>query len=76
MDSPDRAHFLQNLQAGGKYEGVVGIYRHNISADQIGVFDADIIAALAPSVKWIAHNGAGYDQIDVAACKQYGLYGF
>ena len=74
MDSHNRTHFLQNLKAGGKYEGIVGIYRHNISADRIGVFDAEIIAALAPSVKWIAHNGAGYDQIDVAACKARGTY--
>ncbi|KAF7799890.1 hypothetical protein EIP86_011132 [Pleurotus ostreatoroseus] len=74
MDSPDRADFLRNLQPGGKYEGIIGIYRHNISADKIGVFDEEIIAALASSVKWIAHNGAGYDQIDVAACKAKGIY--
>ena len=72
MDSPTRADFLQNLLPGGKYEGIVGVYRHNLSADRIGVFDADIIAALAPNVKWIAHNGAGYDQIDIAACKKHG----
>ena len=74
MDSPTRADFLENLRAGGKYEGVVGVYRHNVSADRIGVFDAEIVAALAPAgVKWIAHNGAGYDQIDVAACKEKGM---
>ncbi|KAJ3534171.1 hypothetical protein NM688_g7176 [Phlebia brevispora] len=74
MDSPDRADFLKNLQPGGKYAGIVGIYRHNISADKIGVFDEEIITALAPSVQWIAHNGAGYDQIDVSACKKKGIY--
>ena len=72
MDSPNREHFLANLNSGGKYEGIVGLYRHNVSADYIGVFDQEIINALAPSVKWIAHNGAGYDQIDVAACKEKG----
>jgi glyoxylate reductase len=72
MDSPDRADFLANMKAGGKYEGIVGVYRHNVSADRIGIFDQDIVDALALSVKWIAHNGAGYDQIDVAACKAKG----
>ena len=73
MDSSDRAHFLSNLEPGGKYAGVIGVYRHNISADRIGVFDAVIINALATTgVKWIAHNGAGYDQIDVFACKEKG----
>ncbi len=72
MDSSNRADFLTNLKSGGKYEGIVGLYRHNISADSIGVFDKEIINALVPSVKWIAHNGAGYDQIDVQACKENG----
>lgn len=72
MDSPDRADFLAGLKSGGKYEGIVGVYRHNTSADFIGVFDAEIIDALASSVKWIAHNGAGYDQIDIHACKAKG----
>ncbi|PSR73750.1 hypothetical protein PHLCEN_2v10394, partial [Hermanssonia centrifuga] len=74
MDSSNRADFLTNLKPGGKYEGIVGLYRHNISADSIGVFDKEIINALVPSVKWIAHNGAGYDQIDVQACKENGIF--
>jgi glyoxylate reductase len=75
MDSPDRADFLANLKQQGKYENVVGIYRHNISADRIGVFDHEIVDALAESgVKWIAHNGAGYDQIDVHRCKEKGKH--
>ncbi|TDL23062.1 2-hydroxyacid dehydrogenase [Rickenella mellea] len=73
MDSPDRADFLNGLKPGGKYEGIVGIYRHNTSADRLGIFDAKIIDALSGSVKWIAHNGAGYDQIDIAACKSKGI---
>jgi glyoxylate reductase len=69
MDSPDRADFLNNLKPGGKYAGIVGVYRHNISADTIGIFDSEIITTLAETgVGWIAHNGAGYDQIDISAC--------
>ncbi|KAH7883187.1 D-isomer specific 2-hydroxyacid dehydrogenase [Phlebopus sp. FC_14] len=75
MDSPDRADFLAGLHAGGKYEGIVGIYRNNTSADRIGVFDKEIVSALAATgtVRWIAHNGAGYDQIDVAECAAKGI---
>ncbi|GJE91394.1 D-mandelate dehydrogenase-like dehydrogenase [Phanerochaete sordida] len=74
MDSPDRADFLKNLKPGGKYAGIVGTYRHNLSADRIGIFDQEIVDALAETgVKWIAHNGAGYDQIDVLRCKEKGI---
>lgn len=72
MDDSNRADFLSGLKPNGKYAGIVGVYRHNTSADRIGVFDKEIIGALAPNVKWIAHNGAGYDQIDVLECKAKG----
>ena len=69
MDSPDRLDFLKNLKPEGKYAGIQGVYRHNISSYKIGVFDSEIISALAETgVKWIGHNGAGYDQIDIPAC--------
>ncbi|CCM04647.1 uncharacterized protein FIBRA_06831 [Fibroporia radiculosa] len=75
MDSSDRADFLTSLQPGGKYEGITGLYRHNVSTDRIGVFDKEIIDGLAATgVKWIAHNGAGYDQIDVLYCKEKGIF--
>ena len=73
MDSPDRADFLKNLQPGGKYAGISGVYRHNLSSNKIGIFDPEIISALAETgVKWIGHNGAGYDQIDIPACVSKG----
>lgn len=72
MDSPNRAEFYAGLQQGGKYDGIVGIYRHNVSTDFIGIFDKELVSKLPSSVKWIAHNGAGYDQIDVLACKERG----
>jgi glyoxylate reductase len=43
------------------------IYRSNVSTTHTGRFDAELVAALPPSVKYIVHNGAGYDNIDVAA---------
>lgn len=75
MESKDRPHFLSNLKPNGKYAGIVGVYRHNLSADYIGFFDEEIVSALATAgVKWIAHNGAGYDQIDVQSCKAHGSF--
>lgn len=71
MDSPSREDFYKRL--GTDYAGTVGIYRHNTSADRIGIFDAELVNKLPSTVKWIAHNGAGYDQIDVHACKTRGI---
>lgn len=68
VDAPDRATFLADCKPAGKYAGAVGIYRENESAKKIGAFDKEIINGLPSSVKWIAHNGAGYDPVDVHAC--------
>ncbi|KAF8891757.1 hypothetical protein BD779DRAFT_1512939 [Infundibulicybe gibba] len=73
LSSPNRADFLKGFQADGKYAGTIGIYRDNTSANQIGIFDKEIVDGIASTVKWIAHNGAGYDQIDVLACKAKGI---
>ncbi|KAF8520835.1 2-hydroxyacid dehydrogenase [Gautieria morchelliformis] len=73
VDSQTRAEFLSQLEEKGKFADTVCIYRHNSSADRIGVFDKEIIDKLPSSVKWIAHNGAGYDQIDVHAAKDRGI---
>ncbi|KAF7315178.1 2-hydroxyacid dehydrogenase [Mycena indigotica] len=72
-NSQDRKDFLEGFNQGGKYDGVVGIFRDNTSADHIGFFDKELIDGFPSSVKWIAHNGAGYDQIDVHACKAKGI---
>ncbi|KAF9485942.1 hypothetical protein BDN70DRAFT_916492 [Pholiota conissans] len=74
VDSPDRESFLAEFGPGGKYENTIGIYRENESAKKIGVFDKALIDGLPSSVRWIAHNGAGYDPVDVNACKSRGIY--
>ncbi|KAF9243123.1 D-isomer specific 2-hydroxyacid dehydrogenase [Melanogaster broomeanus] len=63
-DAPHRTEFFARFELGGPYEGTVGIYRRNISAARIGIYDRALIAGLPSSVKWIAHNGAGYDAVD------------
>ncbi|KAG8910174.1 hypothetical protein FRC01_006488 [Tulasnella sp. 417] len=71
MDSQSREEFYRELS--GKFAGTTVIYRHNTSADRIGIFDAELVDKLPDSVKWIGHNGAGYDQIDIDACKKRGI---
>ncbi|KAG2369266.1 D-isomer specific 2-hydroxyacid dehydrogenase [Suillus spraguei] len=73
--SESRSHFLSSFGPGGPYEGTVAMYRHNKSSEFIGKFDAPLIHALADTsmVRWIAHNGSGYDEIDVQACKERGI---
>lgn len=68
-----RSEFIVACQAPeGKYRDVVAIYRHNSSATTIGVYDEELVRALPKGLKWLAHNGAGYDQIDVGACTRRG----
>jgi D-3-phosphoglycerate dehydrogenase len=38
-----------------------------------GPFDEGIVPVLPSSVKYICHNGAGYDNIDVEACTTRGI---
>jgi glyoxylate reductase len=72
LDSPDRADFIKGFGPGGKYESVVAVFRDASSSKEIGVYDEEIIEGISKSVKWIAHNGAGYDNLDVQACKARG----
>ena len=57
----------------GEYDDVVGLYRSNTSAAETGPFDQEIISILPRSLRYICHNGAGYDNIDVEACTQRGI---
>ena len=74
VDSPDRKSFLADFGPGKKYENTVGIYRENDSAAKIGIFDKALIDGLPSTVRWIAHNGAGYDPVDVHACMAKGRH--
>ena len=67
-----RDTFIRDLDAG-VYNSIVAISRTYESAKHTGRFDAELVGHLPPSVKFIAHNGAGYDQIDVAACTARGI---
>ncbi|PWN88793.1 hypothetical protein FA10DRAFT_296259 [Acaromyces ingoldii] len=65
-----RAQLMAMFAPGGEYDDIAGIYRHfgaGRSVKLTGRFDAELVAALPKSMRFIVHNGAGYDQLDVAA---------
>ncbi|CDR88109.1 related to 2-hydroxyacid dehydrogenase [Sporisorium scitamineum] len=65
-----RQELIEKFKSGGEYAQVVGIYRHFGGARSIkitGRFDAELVSQLPPSLRYIVHNGAGYDQLDVNA---------
>lgn len=67
-----REEFFDRIK-GPEYSDVQAIYRR-LHDRVIGRFDKEVIDALPSSVKVISNAGAGYDQIDVAACTQKGVY--
>ncbi|KAJ5767288.1 uncharacterized protein N7511_004904 [Penicillium nucicola] len=67
--SGTREEFIANCKAG-QYDDVVALYRSNTSTKYTGPFNAEMVAVLPKSLKYICHNGAGYDNIDVAACSE------
>ncbi|GFP60443.1 putative 2-hydroxyacid dehydrogenase UNK4.10 [Trichoderma asperellum] len=62
-----RDEFIRDCD-NGKYDNVVAISRTYDSVKITGRFDAELVSHLPSSVKFISHNGAGYDQIDVQPC--------
>ncbi|KAJ5901774.1 hypothetical protein N7495_002302 [Penicillium taxi] len=67
--SGTREEFIQNCKSG-QYDDVVVIYRSNAFNKLTGNFDAELISVLPQSLRYICHNGAGYDNIDVSACSE------
>lgn len=57
----------------GEYDDVVAIYRSNDSTSVTGPFNRELLQSLPKSLKFITHNGAGYDNIDVPACTENGI---
>lgn len=75
-DTKTRAEFLEALAPGGKYAAIQGMYRHFGGARSVritGRFDQELVNALPTSLKFIVHNGAGYDQLDIPALTAKGV---
>lgn len=71
-ESGSRQDFLQKCKAGD-FDDVVGLYRSNDSTSVTGPFNEELVSVLPKSLKYIAHNGAGYDNIEVSACTERGI---
>ncbi|KAL2834479.1 glyoxylate/hydroxypyruvate reductase [Aspergillus cavernicola] len=67
----DRQQFLKNCESGA-FDKVLGLYRTN-SIAETGNFDSPLVSMLPCTLKYIGHNGAGYDNIDVQACTERGI---
>ncbi|CAK7204601.1 hypothetical protein SEUCBS139899_007359 [Sporothrix eucalyptigena] len=63
----NRAEFIAECRSGS-LDGVKVAYRTFASFGVTGRIDDELLAVLPSSLRFICHNGAGYDQIDVAAC--------
>lgn len=63
-----REEFLSKLKSD--FSDVVGLYRSNQSTPETGPFDRELVSQLPKSLKYICHNGAGYDNIDVQAVNE------
>ena len=81
-ETRDRAELMRAFQPGGPYAQVRGMYRHFGGARSVrvsGRFDPELVAALPDSLRFIVHNGAGYDQrtslltVDIPALSARGI---
>ena len=68
----NREDFLLKCK-NGDFDGVYALYRSNDSNPITGDFNAELLDALPKSLKFICHNGAGYNNLDVATCSKKGI---
>ncbi|KAJ5450505.1 2-hydroxyacid dehydrogenase [Penicillium daleae] len=65
--SGTREEFIENCKSG-QYDDVVAIYRSNTSNKYTGNFNEELLSVLPKSIRYICHNGAGYDNLDIPGC--------
>ncbi|EAS36255.3 glyoxylate reductase [Coccidioides immitis RS] len=65
--STNREDFIEECRSGC-LDGVLVAYRTFGSVSITGLIDEELVNALPKSMRFLAHCGAGYDQIDVHAC--------
>jgi len=70
VTSQSREEWFRDVQ--GKYKDIFAIYSTSASYAVAGEFDKEFIERLPTSCKYIFHNGAGYDNVDVEACAKRG----
>lgn len=70
--STSRSSFLAEASSGA-FAGCTVAYRTFESFSITGQIDTELLATLPPSLGFICHNGAGYDQINIPACTARGI---
>ncbi|KAI9782736.1 MAG: hypothetical protein M1839_004724 [Geoglossum umbratile] len=71
-EAKNREDFIEDALSG-EFDGAVVAYRTFASVDITGRFDKELISVLPASLKFICHNGAGYDQVDIQPCTERGI---
>ncbi|ETS81554.1 hypothetical protein PFICI_06556 [Pestalotiopsis fici W106-1] len=72
-DAGSRSDFMREC-ISGRYEGVVAICdRAPSSLKATGRYDEELISILPTTLKFICHNGAGYDNIQIPPCTARGI---
>jgi len=67
-----REDFISKCR-NGDFKDVFALYRSNDSNKITGNFNEELLDALPKTLKFICHNGAGYDNIDIPACTKRGI---
>lgn len=62
-----RVDFIEECRSGS-LDGVLAAYRTFPSYNMTGQFDEELLSVLPKPWHFLSHCGAGYDQIDLAAC--------
>ncbi|KAL8737315.1 MAG: hypothetical protein Q9181_001806 [Wetmoreana brouardii] len=72
--SSEPADFLEECRSGA-FNGTKAVFRTFESVSITGRIEGEVVKALAGAgVRFIAHNGAGYDQIDVPTCTTHHIH--
>ncbi|KAL7813923.1 hypothetical protein V8C44DRAFT_326702 [Trichoderma aethiopicum] len=71
--STNRADFIAECRSGA-LDGISVAYRTFDSVSVTGKIDGELLDVLPKTLKFMCHNGAGYDQIDVQACTAHGVH--
>lgn len=75
-ETRSRGELMTAFQPGGRYSQVRGIYRHFGGTRSIkvsGRFDEELVQSLPLNLRFVVHNGAGYDQLDIPSLTHRGI---
>ncbi|KND92190.1 putative 2-hydroxyacid dehydrogenase UNK4.10 [Tolypocladium ophioglossoides CBS 100239] len=71
-EATNRDEFFTECKAGA-FDGASVAYRTFDSVAVTGKIDSAVLDVLPKSLKFLCHNGAGYDQVDIPACTAHNV---